>query len=81
MAPIQSCCWWSRDDGFDPAWIENIYNAKNAGLNVELVLTTCRAVSVEEEMDYLMKKIGEGVLDRIWVHPDDVDMFCRWSDF
>lgn len=58
--------------------IENILNAKSAGLDVEVAISACRARSVEEEVSILMTYLAN-VPSRYWVGPwNDHKSKCGW---
>jgi hypothetical protein len=59
-------------DGIDDTQIEGFINAKNAGINLDIMLTPCRGRSASEEMKFIIKQLGENVVDRLWVVPDDI---------
>lgn len=42
----------------DAEEIQNIKNAKGAGLVVEVLLSSCRTRSVEAELDFIVKSVG-----------------------
>lgn len=63
---------------------ENILNAKQAGLSIDVLLFTCRAQSIESQLGYIVKNLGTEVVDRYWIlpyldyhqHPE-----CSWDLF
>lgn len=60
---------------------EGLNNAKNAGLIVAVELTLCRERTPEDELKFLISRVGEGVIDKIYIVPDDVDLYCQWSTY
>lgn len=73
----------SISKGINKDCIENIMNAKNAGVIVEGLLGACRARrSPEEELSLVMKIFGPDVFDRLWLYPETIsDAICFWKSY
>lgn len=53
-------------------FIQNINNALEAGMNVELVIAPTRCRSVGEELDFLVKSLEGKNIEKFWICVDDV---------
>lgn len=69
----------STASGYLPETVQNLINAKNAGLSVQAAMNPCRSRSAEAELQLLKSKIGIETVDRYWIVPTyDSDPICSW---
>lgn len=55
-------------------------NAKNAELSIGVVYVACRAMTPEEQIQIILKNMGESAIDQFWVYPDEKSLpACDWG--
>ena len=64
----------------DAEEIQTIKYAKTAGLTVDVFLSSCRTRPVETEIDFIIKSVGEKMIDKFWVYPFSFGgKYCSWN--
>lgn len=73
----------TNSSGIQKESVQNIYNAQNAGLDVELLWIPCRGFSPENQAQIILKNIEFNSYRRIWICPlsDPSDAQCSWNSF
>ena len=61
--------------------IQNRYNAKSAGLDLEVIITPCRTKTPQQELQVLNKAFPTKIFDRYWVTLLPGISICGWSAF
>lgn len=61
-----------------PDAIQNMINAKNAGLGLGVILFLCRTMTPEEHIDIIVKNMGLSAVNQFWVFPD---LNVNWSEY
>ena len=50
--------------------IQNMKNAKNAGLELSVALIICRTLTPEQQVEAIVKNMGLSAIKQFWIYPD-----------
>ena len=71
---------YNKND-LNPTYLENIQNALDAGLTVEVVISPRRCRTVDEDVQFLGRSLKGKPIDRFWISFEYLDSECSWSHY